>query len=251
MKFETFNKIYCTNLNNLKEKLKTFEASKYGSTSTIYEYNTMLIKIFKDAFIKEMLEYNDEFLINHKLIKKLDVKNIVKMKKALIYNKYFFGYTMEKFPGNRIIEIPEDTTFENLKKSLLQVEEDIKLLSKNNIIAYDINTSNLLYDSISNTSYIVDTDCYIIDMTESIDRITLDNKIELSLAVFNGILGNKKIYNERFIDNIRKKLFNKIETINGIEEFIDLTIKLVEEYSNNKINNIKTFRKNLILQKYN
>lgn len=251
MNFKTSNKIYCSNLNKLKDRLKVFEASKYGSTSTIYEFNNLLLKIFKDAFIKDTLEFNDEFIMTHILIKKLDIKNVLKMKKALIHNKYFYGYTMKKLPGNRIIEIPEETTFENLKKSLIQIEKDIKVLSKNNIITADISTSNLLYDSVSNTSYIVDTDCYIIDRTESIDHIMLENKIELYHAVFNGILGNKNIYDERFLNYIRNILYKQIETTDGIEDFIDTTLNLVQDYTNKKTDNIKTFRKSLTLQKYN
>lgn len=241
-KIETFNRIYCNDLETLKYSLKLFKESKYGSTSTIYEYKNLLLKIFKSRFIKDSIKTNKDLMNTHLMIKNMKLKNLLKIKKTLICNKYFCGYTMEKVPGKRFYEIPDKTKIDDLKTSLLEVERDLKKLANNNIIVTDLNSSNILYDYKTNKSIIIDTDAYLHEINSSKDTIFKENMIELAFCIFQSLTKNIK-HDEIIFNEMLGVLYNRIEYINNISEFIDIIVELAENYNDIKIKDIKTFRK--------
>lgn len=142
------------NIKNIKTITENYPLYCKGGTSSIYTMNNnILLKIFntyKDVFFEQRLEKLSKLNTNYIA---LPIENIY-IKGKLI------GYSMVKKDGITFNNIDFNTNIEDILISLLKLEEDLIILSENNIRILDLHTENILYDNNKYEINIIDTDEY-------------------------------------------------------------------------------------------
>ena len=135
------------------EKLENFKTIGYNTSSTLYQKNNILYKIFNDdLFLKEKEDNIDYFLKN----KKIELSGYPLEK---IYNKekQFIGYTLDLFKNcYSFYELIEKEIDLSLKKTIIQdVINQLKEIHKMSIVIKDIHLDNMIAN---NRGHIIDLD---------------------------------------------------------------------------------------------
>ncbi len=198
-----------------------------GGTSTIYsDNNKLLLKIFcnpKDVFFEEKLEK----------MAKLNTSYFVTPIENIYLKNRLIGYTMYKKDGIVFQKLNSNTLIEDLLNSFLKLEDDLKILSLNNIRILDLHDGNILFDNSKKEINIIDTDEYGTLYTyDDLYNINVESLTMLLLTYLN-----LKKYNINF---------NNINSIKMLITNIKQLIYILEEINKKEINrvgDIKTLSK--------
>lgn len=205
------------NIKKLDKKYKIFNDE--GGTSTIYsDNNQLLYKIFcnyRDVFFEKRLEKMSKLNTSFFAV---PIENIY-LKNKLI------GYIMYRKDGVTFEKLNSNTLIEDLLNSFFKLEDDLKILSLNNIRILDLHDENILFDSIKKEINIIDTDEYGTLYTyEDLYNVNIR-----SIAILLLDYLNLKKYN---IDS------NNIDSIKTLITNIKQLIYILEEINKKEINRV-------------
>ncbi len=205
------------NIKELDKKYKIFNDE--GGTSTIYsDNNQLLYKIFcnyRDVFFEKRLEKMSKLNTSFFAV---PIENIY-LKNKLI------GYIMYRKDGVTFEKLNSNTLIEDLLNSFFKLEDDLKILSLNNIRILDLHDGNILFNSIKKEINIIDTDEYGTLYTYG----DLYNVNIRSIAILLLDYLNLKKYN---IDS------NNIDSIKTLITNIKQLIYILEEINKKEINRV-------------
>lgn len=205
------------NIKELDKKYKIFNDE--GGTSTIYsDNNQLLYKIFcnyRDVFFEKRLEKMSKLNTSFFAV---PIENIY-LKNKLI------GYIMYRKDGVTFEKLNSNTLIEDLLNSFFKLEDDLKILSLNNIRILDLHDGNILFNSIKKEINIIDTDEYGTLYTYG----DLYNVNIRSIAILLLDYLNLKKYN---IDS------NNIDSIKTLITNIKELIYILEEINKKEINRV-------------
>lgn len=208
------------NIKNKKYLEKNYKIfNNEGSTSIIYSDNDqLLLKIFynyKDVFFEERLEKMAKLNISHFA---MPIENIY-LKNRLI------GYIMYKKNGVTFQKLNLNILIDDLLSALLKLEDDLKILSLNNIRVLDLHDGNILFDNIKKEINIIDTDEYG-------TLYTYDDLYNVNIKCITTLLLDYLDLKKYNID------FNNIDSIKTLVANIKQLIYILEEINKKEINRV-------------
>ena len=195
------------------EEINIDESSKIGlgRSSYVYLYNKKAVKIYNDYG-----EKTNE-LYNYRLAKLKSLKlNHFILPKEIVYDESsnIIGYTMDYIKGcdGKIINYLD---FNFFKKNILEIYKEALILSKNNILVYDVFSANVIinYKSI----YIIDTDGFLFNSYKGAD---INEEVLFSLNILIGkllnITPNKK--NSNIYEVLKYTNYKRIKTVSDFSK---------------------------------
>lgn len=199
------------NIKNKKYLEKNYKIfNNEGSTSIIYSNNDqLLLKIFynyKDVFFEERLEKMAKLNISHFA---MPIENIY-LKNRLI------GYIMYKKNGVTFQKLNLNILIDDLLSGLLKLEDDLKILSINNIRILDLHDGNILFDNIKKEINIIDTDEY--GTLYTYDDLYNVNIKGITTLLLDYLDLKKYNFNSNNIDSIKTLVANIKQLIYILEE---------------------------------
>lgn len=208
------------NIKNKKYLEKNYKIfNNEGSTSIIYSDNDqLLLKIFynyKDVFFEERLEKMAKLNISHFA---MPIENIY-LKNRLI------GYIMYKKNGVTFQKLNLNILIDDLLSALLKLEDDLKILSLNNIRVLDLHDGNILFDNIKKEINIIDTDEYG-------TLYTYDDLYNVNIKCITTLLLDYLDLKKYNID------FNNIDSIKTLVANIKQLIYILEEINKKEISRV-------------
>jgi len=234
--------IYITSLEEIKT-LEPYKNSKYGANSNIYIYKeNELLKVFNE---KESIRK----LKDMEYLQEIKTTNIVKPNKFLFINHDFYGFSMDIIKGSMLAYINPTTHIKDFLKSLLNVEEDLRKLSKKYLCNTDLNALNIIYSREKKQSYVIDSNSIYYFGNRSYEQCLINNLIALYLQVLSVL---SKVASFEFTDNMfllrtREQIKYYTDFIINIEEYFNYIKEALENYVDEDINTIADFRKSLKL----
>ena len=212
------------NIKNIKSlEKKYFIFNNEGRASIIYsDYDQLLLKIFyycNDVFFEKKLEKLSKLNTSYFAI---PIENIY-LKNKLI------GYTMYKKDGVTFEKINSNILIKDLLNGFLKLEDDLKILSINNIRILDLHYGNILFDDIKKEINIIDTDEYGTLYTHN-DLYIVNIKC-IAMLLLNYLNLEKNNFN-----------YNNINSIKTLITYIKQLISVLEEINQKEINRIGDIR---------
>lgn len=192
--------------NNLTSGISIDGLEKIGSgyDGIVYKYGNLVLKIIK----YDMNYRSQKVLMTFKKAvyfkDKLDLKRITQPIDILFdYNGFFSGYVMRYVEDVTILEknIGDFTCGEFLESSNL-LKEDFNNLTKNNVLAKDINPASIIYSQ--NFINLCDIDKYVI-LENGNSNIEISNRDK-----FYYVLAKVLYFTMRSVDNLEKQQLKEL-----------------------------------------
>lgn len=236
--YETDTTIEFKSEDDLKE-LKEFKRNSYGRQSKLYylKQGKELLKVYNKK-VDTTADY-----VNFSKLKEIKTKTLVKIKKILLINNKYSGYSMDKITGPTYFNIDNDD-IRDILESLIEVENDIIKLSKHNIVADDLNIGNIIYNRKDQQSNLIDVNSYIYMPYTHTETIRLNNCFNLYATIITALskIPFYKETNITFFNYIKQAIFeNDYES--NIYDFFDYFITDLEDYTEEEIITVKDFAK--------
>lgn len=199
------------------KRLKLVKKITTGRSGNIYiTSNNEILKMFTSnsfTYIKD----REETL---KILKKLDVNEVVKPQKLVYYDGVFVGYIMEYLPeGDSLTKLSEGLSFEEKLEKIKAIETVMKKLHQQKIYISDLNPDNIFFDNKGNIK-LIDCDAFVVKNNvvnnkiekkyqDSMYKVVSEKTDIYSFAVTClELLANIKIDSDRNYQDIQK-LYNK------------------------------------------
>ena len=205
--------------------LKSLKYIGMGSEGICYydKISNRVYKIFHEYYENDRIYFTKEEILQYSGINN---KTYIWPNDVIIVDNMLIGYTMPYINAKNLYLIdPLKVSLNGLKKALERVNDDTKILTKNNIKLYDVGY-NILYKC--NNISIIDTINYENTFVSQEDNMSCINKEIMEFLVdgyFDYFIENNKVLNNMYND----------ELTSGIE-FINEFKKVLSEYSGNDIN---------------
>lgn len=190
---------------NEKKKLPLLAKGKNGN---IYGYGNFAIKVFNNRENPPISEETADFLTT------INTDRILLPRKLLFYEDAFSGYSLKLVPKKPNVKKLINSPKEQLIENIVALENDIKTISKRNILLSDMSPENVQYNG---TIYISDPSKYtLLDLPKT---GVLDGELEK----LNGFQLHL-LLTELFSEELRKINFSKeaIESLRQIFELKDI-----------------------------
>lgn len=235
--------IYAKTLEEIKNDLILLRESKFGANSNIYIYKiTELLKVFN----KREPIYN---MCEMELLQNVSTTNIVKPHKFLFVGEDYFGFSMKRIKGSMFAYVHPNTLISDFLNSLVNIENDLKLLSKEGFCNNDLNILNLIYNKKEKESYIIDSNSFVTYKDVSKEKLLIANLVylySLALSVLAKVPNFQATDNYFFLD-MRDKIYNKTDFSIPINQYFIYFKEYLEDYVDKNINTLADFRKALKL----
>ena len=178
-----------------------------GSEGIAYydKRQTFVLKIYHDCFSDEFKEC--KYITKDEVLKFSEIvnKTFIFPQEEIIYDDYVIGYVTSYQKGKTIDEInPLRINFQDFINSALKVDDDIKILSENNILTFDV-LYNTMYGGkkisvIDPTEYCFSR--YSHEKLLDVNRKNFNTGIILFLidSYFDEFVSNNKELNELYRD---------------------------------------------------
>lgn len=237
-KYNAKNDITFESIDYVYDKYKIIRDDFYGYTSTIFKYKKdKLLKIFENPISN--FTYHTLNFIN-----KLKTKVSAKIHNYVNIDGDRIGYIIDEMPGRNLLEIPVNTNVRDFITSMKEVEDDVRLLSKNHVVTEDLKPANLMYDIRSNKSSIIDEDCYIRLKDDSTELITINNLTTLYLSILETLVyPTKGAIDEEFFNELVAIILNNYDFSVPIDVFYDYILDEIEGFYDREVKTIGDIRK--------
>ena len=157
------------------------------------------------------------------------------------------GYTMDYVDGVSIRSLGPETNIRDLINALANLEHEIAVLSKDqNLVCYDLNYGNMLYQKDKKEFKVVDTDLYYFDLHEEYPYVLKQNIKELSEYILYYLAGyydfkdyNINLYFEICVTNGKARPSRVLTDI----------LNALEKEMHEEVNTLGDFKANLQLIK--
>ncbi|MBQ7141264.1 MAG: hypothetical protein IJO32_07170 [Bacilli bacterium] len=243
-----------TKYNDKNVKLDTDNLQSIGSgyESKVYSYNDIAIKIHRDNYItKTGLPYNSV-----KKFKKIETERILMPQNFVYETSNMFpkykGYTTKLITNIKNKAEITNVDSNHLYQEINKLKSDIKILSSNKILIYDILfEENLVFND---NIYFVDPGSFYYDKNLTVDQVYNNNMKELNFILYYYLfcLFDKLEYIEyelKNMKNINKNyiISHDVEELVGVSSFI-YKQKFKNDFTKNPMKYINNIIK--ILEKY-
>ena len=229
----------CIYFDNEKEIIDNYEVFNdswlYGSNSRIYRYNNnSLLKVFLNKEKEDKISLFEYY-------KSLNLSSTCLPNKYLFIREYFSGYLMSLINGKKLSNLGPNIKLDHLLASIRKIENDINLLSDNNIVVSDLNYQNIIYNEKTNESTLIDLDQYFIN--DRLENLKLNNIIYLYDVVFASLsLIECKALETSLYKEIRDKI-NNLKEVSNIEAIFNELFNYMTFKSKEKIETVGDIRK--------
>lgn len=217
-----------------------------GSEGIAYydKRKNFVLKIYHDCFSDEFKEC--KYITKNEVLKFSEIvnKTFIFPQEEIIYDDYVIGYVTSYQKGKTIDEInPLRINFQDFINSALKVDDDIKILSENNILTFDV-----LYNTMYGGKKIS-----VIDPTEyCFSRYSHEKLLDVNRKNFNTgiILFLIDSYFDEFVSN--NKELNELyrDKKQNIKYFLTSFKKYLSEYIGTDITKLQEAKKAMNKEKH-
>lgn len=184
----------------LKIYLNSLEFLGQGSQGACYldKTNNTVIKIFHEFFEEGITSYKKEDILKFSNIKN---KTFIWATDVIMLNDIVIGYTMPYISARSLCEInPLLLNLDTLTKGIKNTLQDFEILSKNNIVIYDI-MYNILYKN--GIFKVIDTldYSYGVNVKDNMRGFNLEIMLFLVDNYFNDFVNKSPILKEMYLSN--------------------------------------------------
>ncbi len=184
----------------LKIYLNSLEFLGQGSQGACYldKTNNTVIKIFHEFFEEGITSYKKEDILKFSNIKN---KTFIWATDVIMLNDIVIGYTMPYISARSLWEInPLLLNLDTLTKGIKNTLQDFEILSKNNIVIYDI-MYNILYKN--GIFKVIDTldYSYGVNVKDNMRGFNLEIMLFLVDNYFNDFVNKSPILKEMYLSN--------------------------------------------------
>lgn len=184
----------------LKIYLNSLEFIGQGSQGICYldKTNNTVIKIFHEFFEEGITSYKKEDILKFSNIKN---KTFIWATDVIMLNDIVIGYTMPYISARSLWEInPLLLNLDTLTKGIKNTLQDFEILSKNNIVIYDI-MYNILYKN--GIFKVIDTldYSYGVNVKDNMRGFNLEIMLFLVDNYFNDFVNKNSILKEMYLSN--------------------------------------------------
>lgn len=184
----------------LKIYLNSLEFLGQGSQGVCYldKTNNTVIKIFHEFFEEGITSYKKEDILKFSNVKN---KTFIWATDVIVLNDIVIGYTMPYISARSLWEInPLLLNLDTLTKGIKNTLQDFEILSKNNIVIYDI-MYNILYKN--GIFKVIDTldYSYGVNVKDNMRGFNLEIMLFLVDNYFNDFVNKSPILKEMYLSN--------------------------------------------------
>ena len=184
----------------LKIYLNSLEFLGQGSQGVCYldKTNNTVIKIFHEFFEEGITSYKKEDILKFSNVKN---KTFIWGTDVIMLNDIVIGYTMPYISARSLWEInPLLLNLDTLTKGIKNTLQDFEILSKNNIVIYDI-MYNILYKN--GIFKVIDTldYSYGVNVKDNMRGFNLEIMLFLVDNYFNDFVNKSPILKEMYLSN--------------------------------------------------
>lgn len=184
----------------LKIYLNSLEFLGQGSQGVCYldKTNNTVIKIFHEFFEEGITSYKKEDILKFSNVKN---KTFIWATDVIMLNDIVIGYTMPYISARSLWEInPLLLNLDTLTKGIKNTLQDFEILSKNNIVIYDI-MYNILYKN--GIFKVIDTldYSYGVNVKDNMRGFNLEIMLFLVDNYFNDFVNKSPILKEMYLSN--------------------------------------------------
>lgn len=184
----------------LKIYLNSLEFLGQGSQGVCYldKTNNTVIKIFHEFFEEGITSYKKEDILKFSNVKN---KTFIWTTDVIMLNDIVIGYTMPYISARSLWEInPLLLNLDTLTKGIKNTLQDFEILSKNNIVIYDI-MYNILYKN--GIFKVIDTldYSYGVNVKDNMRGFNLEIMLFLVDNYFNDFVNKSPILKEMYLSN--------------------------------------------------
>ena len=160
--------------------LEQMQEIESGACSTVYRYGDKALKLLNESGRKIANEHTPDKLVGTKNGTFVFPEKIIKDA-----NGEIIAYIMEIVEGKGFIDddVIKKIDIAELIQAILQVESDLREISRSGIITNDMNHKNIMWDDKSKRIKIIDTENFIINENLSEQEIYVNNLSEFNLSI--------------------------------------------------------------------